>query len=279
MDYNKVKDQFGSWGVVMKKFIESDKFDDIFRYLKHQSKDLKKTVIPASKDLFKSFQVCDRTQLRAIVVLMDPYPSFKKIDGIETMVASGIPMDCSNTDILQPTLDMWYDAIADCHELDPDMDMRKDLTYLLEEQHVLLLNSSLSVEKDKPGSHAATWAPFMEYFFTELDNWVRGVPIVLCGKQAQQYEKYINSKKHYILKVEHPMAAKYAQRQWDYKNMFHWINEIIKKNNGESEGIEWYPKKTYGEKRPTWKELSESREPSQKRKIDEEWEKGDMPWD
>lgn len=239
MDYNKVKDQFGTWGNVFKEFIESEQFDAIFSYLKTESQLKKKIIIPASKDLFKSFFLCNRDKMKAVIVLMDPYPTFKKVGKEEVMIASGIPMSCENTGMPQPSLSMWYNALTDVYGFDPDMEQRMNLSYLLEEEHVMMINSSLSVEKDKVGSHTAAWVPFMNNFFKILNEYHRGLPIVLMGTAAQKYEKEINPLLHYIIKCEHPAAAAHQNREWKHENMFQQVNNILKNNNGPEYQINW----------------------------------------
>lgn len=261
------------WCRLLKPFIESDRFDAIFRFLKEESKVKKKTILPDSKDLFKSFLLCPPDKIRAIVLLMDPYPTVKKVKGIDTPIANGVPMDCSNTGIPQPSLDAWYDAIEQCYDLplDSDIDRRVDLSYLLQEEGVLLLNSSLTVEKDKSNSHAAIWEPFMTYLFESVINeYMTGLPIVLCGTSAQKYEKYINPMRHYILKVEHMAAASYQSRAWKHQEMFRWINEILKNNNGVYYQVRWWRKKGEDNNKdlPSW--VTD--------KVDEDDIKSDLPW-
>lgn len=237
---DKIKAQLGSWWPMFLPFIESSKWDDIFTNLKMQSQ-AHRIIIPKSPDLFRSFEYTDREKLRAIIVLMDPYPSFKN----DVMIADGVPMSCKNTGILQPSLELWYGGIENSYlGFEPDMDMRPDNSYLLKEEHVMLLNSSLTVEKDKVGSHTALWTPFMKFFFEEIINkYYKGLPIVLCGEKAQKMEKYIMPMLHYIKKVEHPVAASYANRSWNYEDVFKWINNIIRQNSGAAEEIRWYRKR------------------------------------
>ena len=275
---DKIKSQLGNWWEVLQPFIESDRWDKIFRFLREEAQVKKKTIIPKAPDLFKSLEYTDRHKLRAVILLMDPYPTMRKERDktTEVMVANGIPMDCSNTGYMQSSLEQWYMAITDCYGLDPDMDKRVDISYLLKEEHVLLINSSLSVERDRSGSHATVWKEFMEELFKILNTYYKGLPIVLCGAQAQKYEKDINPLLHYILKVEHMAAASHQNRVWAHQDLFKWVNNIIKNNNGESECIQWYRRKSYKEIEPTWEQLSKQAEEEKKSgKIT----RTDLPWD
>lgn len=252
---DKLKAQLGTWCHSLTPFIEnSGEFEKIFGYLKEQTQVKKKLIIPKAPDLFKSLEYCDKSKLHAVIVLMDPYPTLKEVKGKEPiMIANGIPMDCSNTGAPQPSLEIWYDGMIDVYGFDPDMDKRADLSYLLKEEHVLLINSSLSVEHQKVGSHETLWRPFMVELFRILNDEHRGLPIVLCGTSAQKYEKEINPLLHYILKCEHPIAASYANRAWDHKNLFLWVNNIIKNNNGVAEQVQWYRKKVWQDNKSSYK--------------------------
>ena len=237
---DKLKEQFGTWLELFRPFIESEAFDKIFSTLKATTK-AGKEVYPASSEVFKSFRLCDRHKMKALVLLQCPYAT--KRQGV--VVASGIPMDCSNiAPYEQPTLYQWYQALEEQYGFDPFNDLRCDLTYLLQEEHVMLLNSALTVEAGRPDSHAQLWEPFTKFFFEEIvDKYYRGIPVVFVGKTAQAYEKYIMPISHYIKKVEHPAAAAYADRKWRHDNVHTWLNEILEKTNGPDHKVNWFRKK------------------------------------
>lgn len=242
---DKIRSQMGSWVELFTPFIQSEQWDKIFTTLKTLSMN-KRTVIPKSPDVFKSFEMCDRQKVKAIIILMDPYPSTTKEGEI---IADGVPMSCKGKSRLQPTLEQWYGGIEeDCGGTGesvigfiPDMDRSGDIDFLLTEEGVLLLNSCLTCELNKPGSHVELWTPFMKFFIEEIvNNYYKGLPIVLCGAQAQKLEKFVNPMLHYVKKIEHPVAASYGNRVWDYQGVFKWINNILSANNGADHVIRWY---------------------------------------
>ncbi len=253
-----IKERFGTWLPYFQPFIESAEFDKIFEFLKAQ-KSLSRIVLPESKNVFKSFELCDASKVKAVIVLMDPYPSVAK-DGV--IIADGVPMSCNNTGVMQPSLEIFYQGIEHSYfGTNPAIDKRPDCSYLMTEEGVMLINSSLTCEKDKPGSHASVWTPFMKFFFeTVLDNF-SGLPIVFCGAQAQRFERYINPLRHYIFKVEHPVAANYSNRAWDYKDMFKWCNSIISNNNGKEFMIKWHRMRPGTEESDTTEKCNETKKP------------------
>ena len=236
----KLKGQFGDWYELIKPFLLTDAFDKIIGHLK-ATVNAGKQVIPKSNELFKSFEKCSRHKVKTIILLQCPYATKRQ----DVVIADGIPMSCGNiAPYMQPILYQWYQALEKTYGFDVDNDQRPDISYLLEEEGVLLLNSALSVEYQKVDSHAQLWEPFTKFILEEVvGQYMPGIPIVLCGTAAQKYEKYILPMKNPIKKIEHPASASYQNRDWKYDDIFKWINNIIEQNNGKEYTIRWIRKK------------------------------------
>ena len=144
---------------------------------------------------------------------------------------------CSITKKLQPTLKQFYDGIED--ELYRGLSLKwnreqYDLSYLTD-QGIMMLNASLTVEKNKAGSHKQLWKPFTDYIIEKIVN-KYNIPIVLLGKDAQEYESQIDS---IILKTSHPASASYNGGTWNTNEIFAILNEIIW--NQHEEIVLWLP--------------------------------------
>jgi uracil-DNA glycosylase len=73
------------------------------------------------------------------------------------------------------------------------------------EQGVLLLNSVLTVEKGRPGSHAdCGWASFTDKVIEGIDRHCDGLVFLLWGSHAQQKGRQIDTRRHLVLKAPHP---------------------------------------------------------------------------
>lgn len=230
----------GDWAVKFRPFIESEKFDEIFAFLKQQSRKPPegegKIICPAWQDTFRAFRECPYNKLRAIFILQDPYPWIK--DG--KFVADGMAMSCSNTNACQPSLDYFYDGMED--DLGEDVPHMPDLSYLAQ-QGVLLLNTSLTVELNKPTSHKGLWDAFMDYMIQEVINFYNhGLIYVSFGKNAHITAKAIVPFLHWGFEVEHPAAAARAERKWEHQKIFSKINKILLDCNNEQ--INWIYGKT-----------------------------------
>lgn len=235
MIYEKVADQFGEWGPKFRPFIESSEFDKIFAFLKAESRE-GKTICPASADVFRTFRETPYSKLKAVFILQDPYPWIKN----GKMIADGIPMSCRNTGKCQPSLDLFYGGIED--DLGITVPREPDLSYL-SKQGVLLLNSSLTVELNKPTSHAGIWNPLTSFLIQEVINFYNtGLCFVSFGKNAQAMAKAVIPFIHWGFEVEHPAAAAHKERKWVHDNVFSKIDKVTKGNNNEL--IKW----AYGQK-------------------------------
>ncbi len=232
---------FGTWYPLMRRFIETDQFSQIFATLRSE-KQKGKNIYPIASEVFKSFELCSRHKIKALVILQCPYATVRQ----GTVIANGIPMDCSNIKpYQQPSLHNWYMGLETTYGFHPDNDLRCSLEYLLKEESVMLINSSLTVEESKPDTHMQLWEPFMRYFIEEVINKYNcGMPVVLIGSTAQRLENSFNPMCHHILKCEHMAAAAHQNREWKFNNMFEWCNQIIRANNGPREEIQWLRKKS-----------------------------------
>lgn len=230
MEYEKVAEQFGDWREKFRPFIESSHFDDIFKFLKDQSRD-NRTICPEHHNVFRTFKETPYKDLKCIFILQDPYPWIKN----GRYVADGIPMSCSNTGILQPSLSLFYEGMED--DLKIKIKKEPDLSYLSKEG-VLLLNSSLTVELNKPSSHKGVWDKFINFLVEDVINFYNtGLCYVAFGKQAIPITKRVIPFLHWGFEVEHPAAAAHSERKWNHQNIFSKINKVLKENNNQQ--IKW----------------------------------------
>lgn len=216
------------WANKLKGFVQSSDFDKILEVL-YKLKEEGKRFTPPLKQVFRAFEECPHDKLKVIIIGQDPYPHLG--------VADGLAFSCGNTNKIQPSLKNIFDAIESTvyqefptHQ-DPDLKRWAN-------QGVLLLNSALTCQIDKVGSHYAIWKDFIAYTMDILNYTDTGLTFVLMGKQAQELEGLIGDH-HYIIKVSHPASAAYTKTVWDCGNMFNEINKIINGQNGPEFKINW----------------------------------------
>lgn len=232
MQFEKFKDYIHeSWHEKLRPFIESEKCDDIYKFLKTESGRGKK-IAPLSSNVYRCFLETPLNELKVVLMGMCPYHTAK--NGVP--VADGLLMGCSVTDKLQPSLEQFYGAIEKdvygglnlTHVKEPDV------SYLAK-QGVLMLNAALTTEINKAGSHINLWEPFTKYLIEEVIGYT-GVPIIFLGKDAARYKKYVPPFT-WTFTLSHPASASYKNTEWDSEGTFTKVNKILKENNNHH--IEW----------------------------------------
>ena len=220
--------RISSWADKLKGFLQSFDFDKILAELYRLREDGKRFT-PPLKQVFKAFEECPYDKLKVIMIGQDPYPYIN--------VADGLAFSCSMTDKVQPSLKNIFDAIDSTVYPEQTIEHNPNLTRWAN-QGILLLNSALTCQVDKIGSHYNVWKEFIAYTMDILNYTDSGLIFVLMGKQAQELESMIGEH-HHIIKVSHPASAAYTKTVWDCGDMFNEINKIINGQNGPTFKINW----------------------------------------
>jgi uracil-DNA glycosylase len=216
------------WVDKLKTFLQSSDFDKILDEL-YRLRENGKRFTPPLKQVFKAFEECPHDKLKGIIIGQYPY--------FQLGVADGLAFSCSNTGKIQPSLKNIFEAIDSTVYDNEHREHNVDLTRWAN-QGVLLLNSALTCEIDKAGSHHFVWKDFIAYTMDMLNYTDSGLIFVLMGKQAQELESMIGEH-HHIIKVSHPASAAYTKTVWDCDNMFNTCNTIIEGQNGPTFKITW----------------------------------------
>jgi uracil-DNA glycosylase len=209
-----------SWDDILKKEIESPYFIELGIHLKKQ-RELGKTIFPESKNYFKALKETDFYDVKVVLVGQDCYFN-GEADGLAFSVSDEKFVACPKS--LRLILDAIEESIYNGFKVDQDWNLER-----WAKQGVLLLNRVLSIEKGKPASHYFIgWEQFTEAVISSL-NMRDDIVFILLGKKAQELEKFI-SPKSIVLKAEHPAAAGYNNRKWEYNDVFKKCNEILEQN-------------------------------------------------
>lgn len=195
-----------------------------------------KNITPEYEKVFKVFNLLSRHDLKAVILGQDVYPQ----KGVATGIAFG---NNKNIDKLSPSLEVIKETIIN-YEI-PHTHIEFDETMeTWVKQGILLLNSALTCEVNKIGSHSLIWRPFISKLLYNLSNTETGIIYALLGKDAQSYEEFINQRHNKIVKDYHP--AYYARNNMKMPNtIFKEISSHIYNVYGET--IKWYEDKSYKE--------------------------------
>ena len=97
-----------------------------------------------------------------------------------------------------------------------------------------MLNTSLSVEEKKPGSHRSFgWTTLTDKILQQVARELDHVVFILWGSDAQQKEKLIGQKEHLVIKAPHPSPLS-AYRGFFGEKYFSRANQFLK-NHGRGE--------------------------------------------
>ena len=184
-----------------------------------------KTIFPPANKVFYALRMTPYKSVKVVILGQDPYHGVGEANGLCFSVNHGIKMP--------PSLNNIY------KELYSDLGIIRTDTDLTDwaSQGVLLLNSVLTVEKDKPASHKFVgWEEFTDEIIMKLNDHDTPIVFILWGNFAKSKIKYITNPKHLIISSSHPSPFSVNYGFFGSKP-FSKTNEFLRKNNLEE--IKW----------------------------------------
>ncbi len=179
------------WLEILKDDLNSDYFEELRCFLKEQYRT--KTVFPPKDKVMSALSLTDYSDVKVVIIGQDPYHGEGQAHGLAFSVLEVPP---------PPSLKNIYKELAEDVGFVPPT--HGNLTQWCK-QGVLLLNTVLTVEKAKPGSHRGKgWERFTDTIIARLNE--RDTPIVfmLWGKNAAEKQRLITNKRHLVLIAAHP---------------------------------------------------------------------------
>ena len=202
-------------------------FDSLNKPISFLEKELldNKDISPAIENIFNAFKYCNFESTKVVIFGQDPY--------FQSGIANGLAFSVDEDQIIPASLKNIYKEIND------DVGPSKNKSGCLKswaKQGVLLLNTALTVEVSKPGSHSNIgWDNFI-YDIIKLINNKPNVVFILWGNHAQKYIRYLNNKNHLILYGPHPSPLS-AYRGFFGSKHFSKCNNYLRMNNLKE--IDW----------------------------------------
>ena len=180
------------WDEKLKIIWESEGFKKFYQGIE---KEYENNIIFPPKDyIFNALKLTSYKDTKVVIVGQDPYHGEGEAHGLSFSVQEGIK--------LPPSLQNIY------KELKSDLDIPPaktgDLTPWAKEG-VLLLNSVLTVEKDKPASHKNKgWELLTDYIIKVLNKKEDPIVFILWGNFAKSKKLFITNPNHLVLTSAHP---------------------------------------------------------------------------
>ena len=181
-----------SWFTQLSSEFEKDYMRKLSLFLKEEKKT--KTIYPLGSKIFNAFNLTPFSKVKVVILGQDPYHGPNQANGLSFSVNKSFPIPPSLKNIFK--------------ELFDDLGIQPPNSGCLERwsnQGVLLLNTYLTVEKGKPGSHRNIgWERFTDHVLSKLSENKKNIVYLLWGKHAQEKAKIINSANNKIIMSAHP---------------------------------------------------------------------------
>lgn len=153
-----------------------------------------KTIYPPANLWFNALNSTPFDQVKVVILGQDPYHGPGQAHGLCFSVLPGQKFP--------PSLNNIFKEIQDDLGIEPP---NHGCLQHWAEQGVLLLNATLTVEKNQAGSHQGKgWEEFTDQVIDHLNREREGLVFILWGSYAQKKGRYIDPKRHLVLKSPHP---------------------------------------------------------------------------
>lgn len=212
-----------SWDKILNEEFKKDYFKSLAKFLNEETKH--KIIYPDKINLFRALKLTPYENVNVVILGQDPYHGEGEANGLCFSVNYGIQTPPSLQNIFK--------------ELKSDLDITRTNTDLTDwaKQGILLLNTVLTVEKDKAFSHRNKgWEIFTDKIIEKLNEKTNPIVFVLWGNAARDKKKILTNPIHSIVESAHPSPLSYS-RGFKNSRPFSKINDILAKN-GKSK-INW----------------------------------------
>lgn len=212
-----------SWKPFLKSEFKKPYFEELAKFL-HQAYEVK-TIYPKKSQVFSAFST-NLNEVKVVILGQDPYHTPGAAEGLAFSVPDNQPIPPSLINIYK--------------EIDNDIGHHRNKTGSLknwQKQGVLLLNTVLTVEAHRAGSHRGKgWETFTTATIKYLNETRPHLVFLLWGRDARNKKSLIDQNKHLILESPHPSPLS-AHTGFFGNHHFSKTNEFLRKH-GEAE-IDW----------------------------------------
>lgn len=214
-----------SWKARVGAWFERPEMIALAQFLRAE-KQAGKIIYPRGSRIFAALDTTPFDAVRVVILGQDPYHGPGQAHGLCFSVLPGVPVPPSLENIFK--------------EIERDLRIpRPDHGCLVPwaRRGVLLLNSVLTVEQNKPGSHAGKgWEGFTDACIDALNREREGLVFLLWGSYAQAKGKLIDLRRHRVLKAPHPSPLS-AHRGFIGCGHFSRTNDYLRERGQEP--IDW----------------------------------------
>lgn len=181
-----------SWDAFLNNEFKQEYFQKLSLFLKNEY--ASKTIYPPKEEVFSAFYFTDLDKVKVVIIGQDPYHQPKQACGMCFAVKPGVE--------LPPSLVNIYREIESNFGIKLE---RKGYLADWARQGVLLLNSVLTVQRDRPNSHKDKgWEIFTNHVIEKLNSLDQPMVFLLWGRNARDKKALLNNPRHLVLEAAHP---------------------------------------------------------------------------
>ena len=213
-----------TWKSLLSDEFQKSYFHQLTAFIKSEYKS--QTIYPRGTEIFKAFDRCDFSEIKVVIIGQDPYHGPGQANGLCFSVCDGIR--------IPPSLMNIFKEIR--NDLGKPIPTSGDLERWAR-QGVLLLNATLTVKSNAPGSHQNRgWETFTDAVIKKISEEKEGIVFLLWGAYAQRKGEIIDRNKHLVLMSAHPSPYS-ADRGFFGCKHFSKANAYLKSKGKEE--VDW----------------------------------------
>lgn len=183
-----------SWKAALASEWDKPYFAELTRFVKDSYASA--TVYPHPSRIFAAFDACPFDRTKVVIIGQDPYHGEGQAHGLCFSVPQGVEAPPS-------LINIFKEMSSDIGVPMPAQPVT-DLSYLAS-QGVLLLNSTLTVEAHRAGSHQGHgWETFTDAAIAALNSRRENLVFILWGSYAIRKGQFIDRSRHLVLTSAHP---------------------------------------------------------------------------
>ena len=177
-----------SWKKHLQHHINSEGFKNLVDFIKSEYKH--NICYPKGSLIFSALNNCKFNDVKLVILGQDPYHNPDQANGLAFSVPENVNHPPSLINIFK--------------EIEQDLNVKYPLSgdlMLWVKQGVLLLNSTLTVRKNRPGSHQNMgWEDFTNEIINLISTEKNNIVFFLWGNYAKRKSKFIDQIKHIIFR-------------------------------------------------------------------------------
>jgi uracil-DNA glycosylase len=206
------------WDIKLKSVFETEEFNNFLNIIK--TKYQENTCYPKYENIFNALKLTPYSNVKVVIIGQDPYHNEGQSHGLSFSVQDNVSFP--------PSLQNIFKELK--NDLKFEIPKTGNLTKWAQEG-VLLLNSILTVEANKPLSHKNLgWQVLTDYIIKLINMKEEPVVFILWGNYAKSKKALITNNKHLVLTSNHPSPLS-AYKGFFGSKPFSKTNEFLKKNN------------------------------------------------